>query len=64
MLVGFELRLVGWPDKLHCVGMRHRLIQNYSDVRLDLVWSVVHDKLPELIAALRQLVPPDPDELQ
>jgi uncharacterized protein with HEPN domain len=44
--------------------MRHRLIQNYSDVRLDLVWSVVHDKLPELIAALRQLVPPDPDELQ
>ena len=52
---------IPWPD---IVGMRHRLIHNYSDVRLDLVWSVVHDKLPELIAALRQLVPPDPDEPQ
>jgi uncharacterized protein with HEPN domain len=48
-----------WRD---IVGMRHRLIHNYSDVRLDLVWGVVHDELPELIAVLRQLVPPDPGD--
>jgi uncharacterized protein with HEPN domain len=50
---------IPWSD---IVGMRHRLIHNYSDVRLDLVWGVVHQRLPDLIAVLRQLVPPDPDE--
>jgi uncharacterized protein with HEPN domain len=38
---------IPWSD---IVGMRHRLIHNYSDVRLDLVWDVVRSKLPELIA--------------
>lgn len=47
---------IPWSD---IVGMRHRLIHNYSDVRLDLVWDVVRSKLPELIAILRPLVPPD-----
>lgn len=47
---------IPWSD---IVGMRHRLIHNYSDVRLDLVWEVVRSKLPELIAVLRPLVPTD-----
>jgi len=41
------------------IGMRNRLIHNYSNVSLDTVWDVLRDRLPELIAALRPLVPPD-----
>ena len=45
-------------------GMRHRLIHGYGEVRLDIVWRVVKEILPKLIAALRPLIPPksDPDE--
>jgi uncharacterized protein with HEPN domain len=42
-------------------GMRHRLIHNYADVRLDVVWDVLQDKLPRLIADLQPLVPPADD---
>ena len=45
---------ISWRE---IVGMRHRLIHNYADVRLDLVWDVSRNKLPALIAALRPLVP-------
>ena len=38
-------------------GMRHRLIHGYGEVRLDLVWMVLHDRLSRLIAILEQLVP-------
>lgn len=38
-------------------GMRHRLIHGYAEVRLDLVWSVAHDRLPPLIAALEAITP-------
>jgi uncharacterized protein with HEPN domain len=37
--------------------MRHRLIHGYGDVRLDLVWIVLCDRLPPLLAVLEQLVP-------
>ncbi|KJS38449.1 MAG: hypothetical protein VR70_10075 [Rhodospirillaceae bacterium BRH_c57] len=40
-------------------GMRHRLIHGYADVRLDVVWAVLRNRLPALIATLRPLVPPD-----
>ncbi len=40
-------------------GMRHRLIHGYADVDLDLVWSVVSEKLDPLIAALAPLIPPE-----
>jgi uncharacterized protein with HEPN domain len=39
--------------------MRHRLIHNYAAIRLDVVWAVLHDKLPGLIAALKPLIPPE-----
>jgi uncharacterized protein with HEPN domain len=39
-------------------GLRHRLIHNYGDVRLDIVWRVVSEILPGLIATLRPLIPP------
>jgi uncharacterized protein with HEPN domain len=39
-------------------GLRHRLIHDYGDVRLDIVWRVVSETLPGLVAALRPLIPP------
>lgn len=48
---------IPWRD---ITGMRHRLIHNYADIRLDLVWDVSQNKLPELIAAIRPLIPPSP----
>jgi uncharacterized protein with HEPN domain len=52
---------IPWRD---ITGMRHRLIHNYADVRLDLVWHVSKNKLPELIAAIRPLIPPGPADTQ
>jgi len=42
-------------------GMRHRLIHGYGEVRLDLVWFVVHNHLHPLIAILDQIVPREGD---
>jgi uncharacterized protein with HEPN domain len=44
---------IPWLD---ITGMRNRLIHGYADVDLDLVWSVPHDNLGPLIAALEQLL--------
>ena len=38
-------------------GMRHRLIHDYSGVRMDLVWSVIDTELYPLIRVLESLVP-------
>ncbi|MCA1780519.1 MAG: DUF86 domain-containing protein [Xanthomonadaceae bacterium] len=40
-------------------GMRHRLIHDYFDVDLELVWEVVHVEIPALIKTLEGLVPPE-----
>jgi uncharacterized protein with HEPN domain len=42
-------------------GLRHRLVHDYGDVRLDIVWRVARDMLPDLIAVLRPLIPPKPE---
>ena len=42
-------------------GLRHRLVHDYGDVRLDIVWLVVRETLPGLIATLRPLIPPNTD---
>ena len=34
------------------IGMRHRLIHGYDEVRLDLVWAVTQEQLGPLIATL------------
>lgn len=41
------------------VGMRHRLVHDYSNIDLDIVWEVLQYELAVLIAALEPLVPPD-----
>ena len=47
---------IPWRD---IIGMRHRLIHNYTNVSLDVVWDVLCNRLPQLIAALRPLITPD-----
>ena len=42
-----------WPA---IVGMRHKVVHDYLDVDLDLVWEVVTLEVPRLIAALERLV--------
>ncbi len=38
-------------------GLRHRLIHGYAEVRLDIVWSGVSEKLGPLIVTLEPLIP-------
>ncbi len=41
------------------IGMRNRIIHAYNDVDLNIVWEVVHRNLPELIAQLEKILPPE-----
>ncbi len=47
---------IAWAE---IVGMRHRLVHAYFDVDLDLLWSVIRDDLPPLVAALRDILNSD-----
>jgi len=44
------------------IGLRHRLIHDYGDIRLDIIWRVTKETLPGLIIALRPLIPPKTDQ--
>lgn len=39
-------------------GMRNRLVHEYDEVDLDIVWSTVVNSLPTLIEELEKVVPP------
>ena len=41
------------------VGMRHRLIHGYADVRLELVWFVATERLQPLVDVLAALISDD-----
>ena len=41
------------------VGMRNRLVHDYFDIDLRLVWETVDSDLPVLVAHLEPLVPPE-----
>lgn len=41
------------------IGLRHRLVHDYPRIDLRKVWDVVVTNLPDLIARLEQLVPPE-----
>jgi len=41
------------------IGLRHRLVHDYPRIGLPKIWEMVNSHLPELIAALEPLVPPD-----
>ncbi len=38
------------------ISMRNRMIHEYNDVDLDIVWEVVHRNLPDLITELEYLM--------
>jgi uncharacterized protein with HEPN domain len=48
---------VSWPD---VVSMRNRVIHQYDDIDLSIVWRTVTVSVPELIARVRAVVGNDP----
>ncbi|MBW2042854.1 MAG: DUF86 domain-containing protein [Deltaproteobacteria bacterium] len=40
-------------------GMRHRLVHDYFNIDLDILWETANKDLPALIVALEPLVPPE-----
>lgn len=48
---------IAWAE---IVGMRHKVVHDYLGVDEDIVWQVVTDDLPNLVAALAPLVAPPP----
>lgn len=49
-----QIAAIPWPD---VVGMRNRLIHEYFDVNLGILWATVQDDLPQLIRDLEEAVP-------
>jgi len=47
---------IPWSDM---IGMRHRLIHGYDDIKWDRVWDTVITHLPRLKAAIEPLIPSD-----
>jgi uncharacterized protein with HEPN domain len=47
---------IPWAD---INGMRNRLVHEYDDVNLTIVWDVIQLEIPGLIATLKTQVPPD-----
>jgi len=47
---------VPWKDM---IGMRNRMIHNYDDIDLYIVWQTVQHDLPRLIALIEPLLPTD-----
>lgn len=41
-------------------GMRNRLVHEYDDVNLNIVWDVVQSEIPPLIEELKSQIPPEP----
>ena len=50
---------IPWPD---VIGMRHRIVHDYMDVDDDVVWTVVTQDLPTLVAELERITPPGTSE--
>ena len=44
---------VAWREM---IGMRHRLIHGYAEVRIDLVWSVLQHNIKPLLARLADVL--------
>lgn len=40
-------------------GMRNRVIHEYFDVKLPVVWDVIQNDIPALVARLESIVPPE-----
>jgi uncharacterized protein with HEPN domain len=47
---------IAWREM---VGMRNRLIHDYSEIDLAQVWKTVREDIPKLIRLIEPLVPPE-----
>jgi len=43
------------------IGMRNRLVHDYNNVDLNIVWNVISEEIPKLIPLLEAIVPPEDD---
>jgi uncharacterized protein with HEPN domain len=41
-------------------GMRNRLVHDYDDINLNIVWDVLQSEIPSLIQELQLQIPPEP----
>jgi len=48
---------IAWAE---IIGMRHRIVHNYTDIDQKVVWDTVTEDVPLLIAALEKILPPEP----
>jgi uncharacterized protein with HEPN domain len=50
---------IPWPS---IIGLRHRLVHAYDQINLDIIWDILANDPPPLIAALDALLslPPSP----
>lgn len=53
-------KAISWPM---VAGMRNRLIHEYFDVRLEVVWDTAHGDIPILIEHLEAIVPPSEEDI-
>ena len=44
------------------IAQRNVLAHEYGDIRHELIWRVVSERIPELLVTLEQLVPPPPGD--
>jgi len=49
---------VPWPQ---IVGMRHRLVHEYTKIDLDAVWQAATESVPALIEVLESILPAAPE---
>jgi len=48
-------------DWMNIVGMRNRIVHDYSRIDFRVVWDIASNELPLLVAQIKPLVPPDED---
>jgi uncharacterized protein with HEPN domain len=48
---------IPWID---IIGMRHRIVHNYFEIKVNVLWTVATERLPDLIAALEKFVSSEP----
>ena len=44
---------IPWPEM---IGLRNRLIHGYDAVDLDILWAIIQDDLPPVIASLQDIL--------
>jgi len=47
---------IGWAD---IIGMRHRIVHDYRELDLDVLWETATADVPDLTGLLEPLIPPE-----